>query len=270
MQETRIECQDKSGSTCLAYRGDFFSCELLVPFAPDAAHDRDLFTSVNHTINCFLLHLSGRLILRRSQDVSYSLAFRIHRTHSSSRFALCRSASRLLTTRSTSLISTSRTYSSFSAPSSRIAQRSLVSSFQRRWATNEAEAKVPISEEESAQSEELENATEADKTLAAQAGSAPPAFAETANATEATEEALPAAETGERFSAESNETSSSAPHAGLFDRKPTLYVGNLFFDVTETDLVKEFGRFGVVSKCRIVRDSRGLSKGYVSSSKEIF
>lgn len=43
--------------------------------------------------------------------------------------------------------------------------------------------------------------------------------------------------------------------------KPTIYIGNLFFDVTENDLVKELSRFGTILKCRLMRDSRGLSKG---------
>jgi len=123
--------------------------------------------------------------------------------------------------------------------------------------------------------EEAENTTEAteESLPAAEANLAPsddaPPVAEPANATEATEEALPAAETNERFAAEtdsagytmSSGASGSSPDH-LFDRKRTLYIGNLFFDVTETDLVKEFARFGSVTKCKIVRDSRGLSKGF--------
>lgn len=45
--------------------------------------------------------------------------------------------------------------------------------------------------------------------------------------------------------------------------KSTIYIGNLFFDVTENDLAKELSRFGTITKCRLIRDSRGLSKGYV-------
>ena len=97
--------------------------------------------------------------------------------------------------------------------------------------------------------------------------------AETANATEATDEALPAAEIGEEMRVRRLPTLSQASQSGggvggqspMFDAKPTIYVGNLFFDVTETDLVKEFARFGTVSRCKVVRDSRGLSKGYVYS-----
>lgn len=43
----------------------------------------------------------------------------------------------------------------------------------------------------------------------------------------------------------------------------TLYVGNLFFDVTAEDLRKEMERFGTVTDIRIVMDNRGLSKGCV-------
>lgn len=49
----------------------------------------------------------------------------------------------------------------------------------------------------------------------------------------------------------------------LVEPKSTIYIGNLFFDVTENDLVKELTRFGTITKCRLIRDSRGLSKGYV-------
>lgn len=43
--------------------------------------------------------------------------------------------------------------------------------------------------------------------------------------------------------------------------KPTIYVGNLFFDVTESDLEKEFSRFGTIKTIRLIKDVRGLSKG---------
>jgi nucleolin len=52
----------------------------------------------------------------------------------------------------------------------------------------------------------------------------------------------------------------------MVEPKSTIYIGNLFFDVTENDLVKELTRFGTITKCRLIRDSRGLSKGYVSAA----
>ena len=45
------------------------------------------------------------------------------------------------------------------------------------------------------------------------------------------------------------------------DASPTVYVGNLFFDVRGEDLKKEFGRAGTVLDTKIITDQRGLSKG---------
>lgn len=42
----------------------------------------------------------------------------------------------------------------------------------------------------------------------------------------------------------------------------TVYVGNLFFDVRNEDLKKEFERAGPVIDARIIMDQRGLSKGF--------
>lgn len=43
--------------------------------------------------------------------------------------------------------------------------------------------------------------------------------------------------------------------------KTTVYVGNLFFDVTAEDVRKQFEKFGAVENALIVHDARGLSKG---------
>jgi nucleolin len=190
------------------------------------------------------------------------------------RYALRRCASRLLTTRTSSLITPSRTYTSFSTPSSRLAQRSPAFQLQRRWATTEAEEKpLDVQKPEIVHEATSEAVPEVQETAAEvqeaqpEAEQAPPVVAETANATEVTEESLPAAETGEQLSAGGNADQFPGANSRLgsvfFEKKPSLYVGNLFFDVTETDLVREFARFGTVNKVKIVRDPRGLSKGYV-------
>ncbi|CAG8909850.1 unnamed protein product [Penicillium egyptiacum] len=44
--------------------------------------------------------------------------------------------------------------------------------------------------------------------------------------------------------------------------KTTVYVGNLFFDVTAEDLRKHFEKYGAVENALIVHDARGLSKGF--------
>jgi len=41
-----------------------------------------------------------------------------------------------------------------------------------------------------------------------------------------------------------------------------LYIGNLFFEVTDAQLEAEFSRFGGIANSRIVTDARGLSKGF--------
>ena len=55
------------------------------------------------------------------------------------------------------------------------------------------------------------------------------------------------------------------PAAGEAEPTKQLYVGNLFFDVTEDDLRREFSRHGTVTNVRVVYDARGLSKGLVLS-----
>jgi len=42
---------------------------------------------------------------------------------------------------------------------------------------------------------------------------------------------------------------------------PSLYVGNLYFEVNEEILRKEFSKFGTVNNVKIISDARGMSKG---------
>jgi len=41
----------------------------------------------------------------------------------------------------------------------------------------------------------------------------------------------------------------------------TLYIGNLYYEVTADQLTKVFSRFGEVENVKIVYDNRGLSRG---------
>lgn len=58
------------------------------------------------------------------------------------------------------------------------------------------------------------------------------------------------------------DTRSAQPSDPLSRR--TLYIGNLFFDVKEDDLKREFSKFGSVESVKMIYDGRGLSKGYAS------
>ncbi|OKL58428.1 hypothetical protein UA08_06115 [Talaromyces atroroseus] len=54
----------------------------------------------------------------------------------------------------------------------------------------------------------------------------------------------------------------SRPDRSNIPPSQTIYVGNLFFDITAEDLKARMEAFGVVEHCVIVHDSRGLSKGF--------
>ncbi|RDW84408.1 hypothetical protein BP6252_01998 [Coleophoma cylindrospora] len=43
---------------------------------------------------------------------------------------------------------------------------------------------------------------------------------------------------------------------------PSIYIGNLLFDVTDADLSREFQKFGEIKKAAVATDARGLSKGF--------
>lgn len=155
--------------------------------------------------------------------------------------------------------------------------------FQRRWATNEAEVKnvdenAPISEFQPTPQEEVENAINSDNAAeptehATSQNSQPPAGEQSA----VDSASKPTTETAANAASTVTETAESVRSAftgseqrqdrgerrtgQIGEPKPTIYIGNLFFDVTENDLVKELARFGTIVKCRLMRDSRGLSKG---------
>lgn len=154
---------------------------------------------------------------------------------------------------------------------------------------------MPISTLQPTAQEEVENAISEDNAAGngASMGSAPPADVQAAAVAESTGEPhVQEAGQGQSSSSygvhEANEsTSSRAPESASVENaigsvggagsqntydaskprppvpNPSVYVGNLFFDVTENDLQKEFSRFGEIKNVRIIRDPRGLSKGYV-------
>ena len=53
----------------------------------------------------------------------------------------------------------------------------------------------------------------------------------------------------------------SPPQDLEVQKSATVYVGNLFFDVKESDLQDEFSKAGPVRRARLIIDRRGLSKG---------
>ncbi|KAL4989818.1 hypothetical protein BDW68DRAFT_155806 [Aspergillus falconensis] len=47
-----------------------------------------------------------------------------------------------------------------------------------------------------------------------------------------------------------------------YEPRQTVFIGNLFYDVTAEDLKKQMTKYGVVEGVNIIYDSRGISKGY--------
>jgi nucleolin len=145
-----------------------------------------------------------------------------------------------------SFISKPRAISSLasSLPRARPVAQSLT--FQRRWATTDAakeeEEEVPVSEIQPTLQEEVENAIHEDRMAAA-------------------DDAAPAQAT---FQDDAASVIPPKPNRGIYAEnlpKPAIYLGNLFFDLTENDLKRAFSQFGEVTHVRILRDMRGLSKG---------
>lgn len=192
---------------------------------------------------------------------------------------LRRTAFRILSsTPSKSFLTKPRSISTLTPSTLRIKQQPSVFAFQRRWATDEAEAKkegeegTTIIAEEATPAQEAEAAAEAEPAELAQEG-------ETGRSAVAESEA-PASEDAERSSisqsvarvAETVKEHAGSALSGVsrpFGRnlqevtpKPSVYIGNLFFDVTAEDLKNEFSRFGTVTQCRLINDARGLSKGF--------
>ena len=193
---------------------------------------------------------------------------------------LRRTALRFLSSPSSSVLSKPRSITIATPSALRIPRQSTQIAFQRRWATNEAEAKkvdenAPISELQPTLQEEVENATNSDNAAESTTSqnSQPPADEQSAvdsASKTATETAANAASTvteaaesvRSAFTGSEQRQDRGERRTGqIGEPKPTIYIGNLFFDVTENDLVKELARFGTIVKCRLMRDSRGLSKG---------
>ena len=196
---------------------------------------------------------------------------------------LRRTALRFLSSPSSSVLSKPRSITTATPLALRIPRQSTRIAFQRRWATNDAEAKnvdenAPISELQPTPQEEVENAISSDNAAestshATSQTSQPPSGeqsavdsaikATTETAANATSTVTEAAESVRSVitGSEQRQDRGERRTGQIGEPKPTIYIGNLFFDVTENDLVKELARFGTIVKCRLMRDSRGLSKG---------
>lgn len=160
---------------------------------------------------------------------------------------------RFVASPSISFVAKSRSISNLSHSAFKTSRQSAVPIYQRRWASDEAEKKdePPIEKTEPAPEEVKENAEQTGSTSEAQSAIDSAASIASEAASEAVETVKETAE---------DLTSTRTP-ASEGEPKSAIYVGNLFFDVSEQDLQTEFSRFGEVESVKIIRDGRGLSKG---------
>ena len=162
--------------------------------------------------------------------------------------------------KSLSTASTTRTLTHLrisSTPTLAAAQRSAFLPLQRRFAsTNNGE------EEDGYLAAESES-----NAITNEDGKAPSSggvISETANAVaEAAAAAAGLSGGAERAPRDSAGGAPSRPGGVGRDAPParSVYVGNLFFDVRDEDLKREFEAAGQVTDVRVIMDSRGLSKG---------
>ncbi|KAF2270351.1 RNA-binding domain-containing protein [Lojkania enalia] len=112
-----------------------------------------------------------------------------------------------------------------------------------------------------------EDATKAgsEETFARTATEAP--LDETVTPVSQAPEAAPAPEAPESATTTSAASGIDALAGGADSRTPsglnkTVYVGNLYYEVGEEPLKRIFSRFGELNDVRVIRDSRGLSRGF--------
>ena len=155
------------------------------------------------------------------------------------RFSLRKAACRVLSTAPISLTTRTRSIAVFAPVHLRLQPcRSALPPLQRRWAS-----------EDSTQSE-----PEA------------PAYAENESASLADSAKSTASAVADKVSDAASQVGAAASSAvgaasGSQATQNSVYVGNLFFDVKEHHLSKEFSKAGNVIGAKVIHDHRGLSKG---------
>ena len=148
-------------------------------------------------------------------------------------------------------------------------QRSIISQLQRRYASEEAQTQSEPVADGATEAQHGENSIAA----ASQEQSQPTEPAQEQKqkhttlgevASSATEKIQESASTA--YNAMTGGAEGGAP---LTDQqreakvpKASVYVGNLYFDIKERDLQREFEKCGPIESVRLILDNRGLSKGY--------
>lgn len=154
------------------------------------------------------------------------------------RYSFRRAACRALSSPTTPFLLKPRSITTVTPSALRISRQIPNLAFQRRWSSDET------------------------------SGSSTGVYDGSALFGEAEKPSRPSSSFSQRSPASASENSDT-PSFSPRERRPlkpaepneTVYIGNLFFDVTAEDLKGELQRFGAVQSAKIVYDGRGLSRG---------
>ncbi|KAJ4372119.1 hypothetical protein N0V83_003892 [Neocucurbitaria cava] len=181
-----------------------------------------------------------------------------------SKFLLRRTAARALSaTPSKALLAKPRSITTLTCTAFRSRQQQWsIAAFQRRFASDEAakteaQAAVADAPENFAQTA-AEAPVEDNLTPAQQEAQAEPTDASATVGTDALAAAAQAAEAPAKPTEQKRALRDGTPP----QPNTTLYIGNLYYEVTADQLKRVFSRFGEVDSVKVIYDNRGLSRGF--------
>ncbi|KAJ9646593.1 hypothetical protein H2199_002642 [Coniosporium tulheliwenetii] len=203
------------------------------------------------------------------------------------KYLLRRSALKALSSSSTSFVSKPRSITTLTSSTLRARQQWIACPLQRRFASDEAArpSEATVTDETVTESPSKPEAEAIEEHGSRTASEAPAQAAETSEGKSSTADTISsAAQTMKEKATETVESIAQSATGAAYaatgglrsdqrsanksqgvhvpESAKVLYVGNLFFEVSEEQLEREFSRFGPVTKTRIIYDNRGLSKGF--------
>lgn len=177
------------------------------------------------------------------------------------RFLLRRAAVRAISaTPSKAILARPRPLTTFTPSALRTRQQQWSTVFQRRFASDEA---ATTEAAQAAAADAPENFAQTAAEAPMEDGLTPAQQEAQADPTDASATVGPDALAEVEKAAENQNARTRTPRENTAAPNKTLYIGNLYYEITEEQLKKVFSRFGEVQNVKIIYDNRGLSRGSV-------
>ncbi|TPX21044.1 hypothetical protein DIZ76_014997 [Coccidioides immitis] len=167
-----------------------------------------------------------------------------------------------------SQLAKSRTITTIPHRSTKLDRIITAATFQQRWLSGKVQSEqlntpLPYTQEQ----QKKENGTPSEESSFAISSGSLSGDSSRVNATQTTSDELDSAKATEtpvdsRSVGQPRFSIRRPKPDGYIAPKSTIYVGNLFFDVTAGDLKNEFSKCGPVEGVRLLYDYRGVSKGF--------